>query len=189
MKKPFVLILLFAMLSQAQIKNWGGYLDTTILWINNTTTVKYSKIYNLTEAAALSLVTMANDTAAAGFANDSTKILYGFQVGGPVLNASGTMDTAWGGLDTLDTLSKVGYGATQGNGRYSIATDLISETWGLADTSKVTGYAYQIRPIRPYNWDVFIRAWYVGQTGTRLATPTKVVSVFKKMIGIPTVSK
>lgn len=189
MKKALLFTLILAFVSHGQIKNWGGYLDTTILWVKDSTTIKYSKVYNLTEAAAISLVTMVNDTAATGLSSDSTKILYGFQVGGPVINASGLFDTAWAGLDTLDTISAVGYGITCGNGRYSLSTDLIEETWGKADTVNVTGYAYQIRPVRPYNWDVFVRAWYVGKTGTRLATPNKIVCMFRKMIGIPTVSK
>lgn len=189
MKKVlFVLLALCATAANAQVKNWMGYLDTTILWVAGTDTIRYSKVYKATEGAASAVVVMANDTASAGFASDSTRLVYGYQVGCPVINGSGLIDTAWGMLDTLDTLCASGYGTNVGGGRYDIATDLITETWGKADTSMVTGYAYQIRPVRPYNWAPLYRVWINGITGTA-TTANKVVVGLQRMVGIPTVSK
>lgn len=191
MKKHLSIFILLALavFAFSQVGNWKGYLDTTIIWCKDTTAIKYSKTYPITEIAALSLVTMANDTTAAGLSADSTSLIYGFQTGAQVMNASGAIDTAWGPLDTLDSLSAALYGTVCGTGRYSVTTDLTTETWGLVDTSTVTGYAYQLRPVRPYNWSPLIRAWYLGKTGTRLAKPTKIVSNFQSMVGVPVKAK
>jgi hypothetical protein len=132
---------------------------------------------------------MANDTTAAGLSADSTSFLYGFQVGGPVLNFSGLMDIAWAGLDTLDSLSSANYAATQNGGRYSLTTDVITEVWGRADTSNVTKFATQTHPVRAYNWDVFIRFWVIGKTGTRLAKPNKVVMAVRRQTAVPTTAR
>lgn len=183
----FLLLMSFSV--SAQITNWKGYLDTSIIWISDTTTIKYSKIYNQTEGVASSLVTMVNDTARVRLGADSTKILYGFQIGGPVINSLGVLDTAWSGLDTLDTISRAGYKTFENGGFYDVTSDFVTVDWGSADTSHVTGYAYQIRPVRPVSWDVFIRFWYVGRTGTCRATANKVVCNIKRMVGIPTVQK
>lgn len=191
MKKylPSVVLFLMATLAFSQIENWKGYLDTTIIWCKDTTAIKYSKTYPLTGCVAISLVTMANDTTAAGLSADSTSFIYGIQTGAPVINGSGALDTVWGSLDTLDSLSATMYGTVCGTGRYSVSTDLATEVWGLVDTSTVTGYAYQVRPVRPYNWSPLLRAWYLGKTGTRLAKPTKIVSNIHRMVGVPTVEK
>jgi hypothetical protein len=191
MKKhlPSLILLAFAVFAFSQISNWKGYLDTTIIWCKDTTAIKYSKTYPLTECVAISLVTLANDTTAAGLSADSTSFIYGIQTGSPVINGSGSLDTAWGSLDTLDSLSAAKYGTVCGTGRYSVTTDLVTEVWGLVDTSTVTGYAYQVRPARPYNWSPLLRAWYLGKTGTRLAKPTKIVANIQRMVGVPTVAK
>jgi hypothetical protein len=190
MKKSIGLfLLLFCSLSFAQIQNWKGYLDTNILWISSNTTKKYSKVYNLTEGVATSVTIMANDTAVVRLGLDSTKLCYGFQIGGPVINSLGKLDTAWGGLDTLDTLSKGGYAGIQSGGRYNLSTDLITETWGGADTLSVTGYAVQTHPIRAYNWDIFLRIWVVGMAGNTTTTANKVVVCVRRMTAVPTTAK
>lgn len=180
-----VFVLLFCSVSFAQIQNWKGYLDTNQFWIKDTTTKKYSKVYSQPEGVATSLAVMVNDTTAAGLSADSTSFVYGFQVGGPVLNFSGLMDTAWAGLDTLDSISSANYAATQNGGRYSLTTDVITETWGRADTSNVTKFATQIHPVRAYNWDVFMRFWIIGKTGTRLAKPNKVIMAVRRQTAVP----
>jgi hypothetical protein len=182
-------VLLFCSLSFAQTQNWKGYLDTNIVWLNDATTKKYSKVYNQTEGVAMSLTIMANDTIAVRLGADSTRLCYGFQVGGPVLNSLGKMDTAWGPLDTLDTLSRNGYGANQGGGRYSITTDCITETWGSVDTLSVTGYAVQTHPVRSYNWDVYIRFWVVGMSGISTVTYNKVIIAVRRMTAVPTTAR
>jgi hypothetical protein len=190
MKKLFaVFILLVCSLSFGQIKNWKGYLDTNIVWLNNTTTKKYSKVYDLSDAVANGVVMMVNDTNVAGLTSDLTKLCYGLQVGVPVINGSGNLDTAWGAYDTLDTISTAGHHALKAGGRYSIETDLITEDMGLSDTSQVTGYAVQMRPLRPYNWAPLMRIWCVGQTGISTSTANKVVIQVYRMNGVPTISK
>jgi len=190
MKKSIGLFLLvLCSLSFAQIKNWKGWADTSMFWIKDTTTTKYSKIFNQTEGVTASLTVMANDTTAAGLSADSTAFYYGFQVGGPVINYSGRLDTAWAGLDTLDTISSAAYFGMQGGGRYSLTTDVITETWGQADTSSVTGFATQTHPIRAYNWDTFFRIWVKGKTGTRLAKPNRVVVAVRRQTAVPTTSR
>ena len=184
-----VFVLLFCSLSFGQIQNWKGYLDTNIVWLNNATTKKYSKVYNQTEGVATSLTVLVNDTSVAKFKSDSTRLCYGFQVGGPVLNSLGKLDTAWGGLDTLDTICTTGYEGIQSGGRYSLTTDVITESWGKADTLSVTGYAAQTHPVRAYNWDIFIRFWVVGQSGITTLTANKVILAVRRQTAVPTTAR
>jgi hypothetical protein len=188
MKYLFGLFVAFLSVSAtAQMQNWRGYLDTTTVFIKDSVTMKYSKVYTLTENENMSLVIMANDTVAAGLSSDSTKLIYGVQLGNPVINASGNLDTAWGVKDTLDIISNVGYGTSEGGGRITSA-DAISETWGKADTSMVTGFATQIRAVKPY-WACYMRVWINGLTGTRLATANKVRIALLRRIGVVTIQK
>lgn len=186
MKKFMLFILALAFVANAQLNNWKGYLDTSLLWVNGTATTKYSKVYDLTTAENFSLTTMANDTDAAGLSIDTVRVVYGFQIGNPVINNSGSMDTAWGVYDTIDNIASNAYAATEGGGR-STNADAISETWGIADTSNVTGYATQIRPIKPY-WGTYLRLWYRGYTGNS-GGGLKIIAALYRRVGQITVSK
>lgn len=180
-------IALFSFSVSAQMQNWKGYLDTTIMWVAGTSTMKFSKVYTLTEAENMSLVTMANDTSEVRLGADSTRIVYGYQVGNIVINGSGVKDTAWAVLDTIDTLCASGYQSAEGGGRI-LSDGTISETWGKADTLSVSGYATQTRPIQPY-WGTLIRFWYQGITGNSAVSSIKVVAALLRRVGQITVSK
>lgn len=181
----FVAILSFS--ANAQMQNWKGYLDTTIMWVAGTSTMKYSKVYPMTETENMSLVTMANDTSEVRLGGDSTRIVYGYQIGNLVINGSGALDTAWAVQDTIDTLCASGFQSKEGGGRV-LNDGTISETWGKADTLSVSGYATQTRPIQPY-WGAVIRFWYQGITGNSAGTPVKVVAALVRRVGQITVSK
>jgi hypothetical protein len=183
----WLLVAALSFSASAQITNWKGYLDTTIMWVAGTATMKYSKVYPLTDAENLSLVTMANDTSEVRLGGDSTRIVYGCQIGNIVVNGSGNIDTAWAVLDTIDTLCASGFQSTEGGGRITSAGS-ISETWGKADTLSVTGYAIQTRPIQPY-WGTLIRFWYQGITGNSAVSSVKVVAALLRRIGQVTVQK
>lgn len=187
MKRIMLFVLALAFAANAQLGNWKGYLDTSLLWVNGTTTTKYSKVYDLVSADKYSLVTMVNDTDAAGLSIDTVRIVYGYQIGHPVINGSGSMDTAWGIYDTISTIASNAYATTSGGGRYTNA-GAISETWTAADTSNVTGYATQIRPVTPPFWGTYIRFWYLGYTGNS-GGGCKVIAALYRRIGQTTVSK
>lgn len=181
----FIAVISFS--ASAQMQNWKGYLDTTIMWVSGTDTMKFSKVYPLTETENMSLVTMANDTSEVRLGADSTRIVYGYQVGNIVINGSGVKDTAWAVTDTIDTLCASGFQSREGGGRV-LSDGTISETWGKADTLSVSGYATQTRPIQPY-WGTLIRFWYQGITGNSAETPVKVIAAILRRVGQITVTK
>lgn len=159
----------------AQSTNWKGNKDTTVVYISDTTTIKFSKVYQMSEGENQRVDIYCNDTAKAGFSTDSTKIVYGYQTG----HVSFKNDTTWNERDTVDIVDNTKYQTGASYGRWN-SDGTITQTYGYADTSGT--YARQTHGYSPY-WDVLIRYWCHGATGTNLTTANKVIIQHLQRVG------
>lgn len=134
----FLCVLLFTLGAFAQDGNWNGYGDTTRIAEFKSTTTKYGKAFPWRESMRLNL--FANDTSAAGFANDSLSIEWGYQTGHYAFTTTNSSSPVWVWTTAVpaETLNVAG-----------------------ADTTSVTGYAIQdVLVTPPYN--AFVRIWVKG---------------------------
>jgi hypothetical protein len=157
-------------------ENWSGAFDTT--WIRDTLgngEVSYGAADELSDGENARVVVLVNDTSSAGFASDSVNVRWGFQTGMIVFNASGSRDTAWDERVVVDTLVTASFGSS------SVAVHgsdgIITRTWSKrADTTYVSGFAYQSRLVVP-EWDVVVRLWFEGITGNKQGKPLRLGGV------------
>lgn len=149
----------------AQTDNYNGWKDTSQIATFKADSLKYSKVFLLSQNENLRVDILANDTSSAGFKSDSMKLYWGIQLGHPTLNGTaGSIDTFWSPehimADTFDltttTNAAVAYRGIDSTGAYTNRPF-------LHDTLSVSGYAVQSRNIRP-DWDVFFRVWIKGLT-------------------------
>lgn len=146
--------------------NYNGYLvDTSNITTFRADSLKYSRVYSLSQYENSRIRVCVDDTSAARFASDSVKFYYFVQIGSPCLNSNNKLDTAWNNnpliIDTVDFSSSGCFTTT-----YSTLLNdyTYTETMKLIDTSNVTGFATNSHTW-PALWDVFVRVGVKGLTG------------------------
>lgn len=162
MRKAFLAVLMLALCASAAPgpQNWQGWLDTVS--ISDTLeedTVKYTSALPITDGEDLRVICKVNDTSSDGFASDSIKMFWGYQLGNITLDSAGSVDTAWDDRITVDTLDNDSLGTENVGSTASDGT--ITRNWGTIDTTHVTGYGIQSRWLVP-EWGVLIRYWVQG---------------------------
>jgi hypothetical protein len=133
--------------------------DVTTIRIDTTTTTKYGDIAPLPGGASWAVVSMSNDTTAAGFASDSINFKVGYRTLTTFPNADGKIDTIFATSAVFDTLS--------------IAR---------ADTSSITGYAVRRTTISPAACQ-WIQFYVTPMAGQKTAKPQKAVLVIQRQYG------
>ena len=146
--------------------NYNGYLvDTSKITDFRADSLKYSRVYLLSQYENSRIRICVDDTSSVRFANDSVNFYYFVQVGSPCLNSNNKLDTAWNinplVIDTVNFASTGCFTTT-----HSIFQNdfTYSEVMKLIDTSSVTGYATNSHTW-PALWDVFVRVGVKGVTG------------------------
>jgi len=145
--------------------------DTCVIYGFRSDSLKYSKVYPLTMYENMAVVTKFDDTASTGYASDSCTFTYGYQVGYPTYNSSGTTDTAWYSRITLESIASANMGTVNQGTTDSLGSIALSA--GSIDTSSVSGYAVSVSQYAP-PWGVFLRYWVEGAAGNSLGTYVKV---------------
>lgn len=146
--------------------NYNGYLvDTSKITDFRADSLKYSRVYLLSQYENSRIRVCVDDTTAARFASDSVNFYYFVQTGSPCLNSNNKLDTAWNiNPLVIDTVNFAATGCFTTT--YSILqTDFTySETMKLVDTTSVTGFATNSHTW-PALWDVFVRVGVKGVAG------------------------
>jgi hypothetical protein len=152
MNKVLFLIVAMFGVSLGAVNNWNGYNDTLNVHGFKGTSTSYTGVLSFTDYEDIAVVVMANDTDAAGFANDSISFSYGYQMGYLVYNSSGVRDTLWwpSAGTLLDTIT--------------------SPT--TCDTSVVSGWAAQANTW-DCPWGPVIRFQVTGLAANNKANPLK----------------
>lgn len=150
------------------VQNWNGYRDTVSITdtLDSATVYYSSRSFKLTDYENIRINVKCDDTTAAGFANDSVNFVWGYQTGSATLdtststtNTSPSLDTIWDSRVTVDTMVADSFGVSNVK---TYGTDgVITQTWGTADTSSVSGFATMSHNISP-EWDCVIRFWVMG---------------------------
>lgn len=189
MKPVFLILCLVSLLfagfdSKRAGENISPWTDTaSITNLHEAGTVRYTTTcWDVSGDEPLRLIVMVNDTDAAGFSNDSMKLQWGYQTGSRVLNASGTLDTIWYNRVTVDTVDAASYGAATVGTISAVGTPTMV-TAKESDTSSVTGYAVQSRPVNQC-FDEIVRCWANGLTGQN-KTAIKLKFLLKSRIYAP----
>jgi len=167
----FLFILTLAV--QGAIQNQSGYLDTAKANVRSDS-LYYSRGFDLSGLEDIRAILLVNDTSAAGFANDSVNIQWGYQTFSLVMNSSGKADTAYDQRIVLDTVVTASFGTVATTIGSSGSDGSITRSTKLIDTSYVTGYATQSKWFLP-EWDVGIRFWFKGLTGNKTASYVKCI--------------
>jgi len=162
--RTLLIVLALAIAAQAGApRNWKGALDTvSIRDTLEEDTLKYSAALPLTDGEDVRVLLKATDTSTAGWASDSLKLFWGYQIGSITRDTGGAQDTVWPlenriAIDTLDVDSF-------GVGSVGVAEEdgTLTRYWNrAADTLSVRGYAIQDRWFVP-EWDELIRFWAQG---------------------------
>lgn len=183
-KIAFGIILAICFSAGARISNWNGTEDTSQVFVNNISTIKYGKAWVLTNGENLRLKLIVNDTATAGSGADSTKMAWGYQIG-DISKIGGAICTTWSDfervvIDTMraDSAGHLHVGVQDSAGNLTVA--LMS-----VDTLGIAGYMAQTRPVYP-PWNVLIRGWALGVTGTKLSTANRVIFQLLRRIATQT---
>lgn len=163
--------------------NYNGFGDTVDVRTFRADSVRFTPAFDLSKWENLRITLMMNDTAAAGFASDSIKAIWGIQTGRVVYNGSGVLDTAWEPIrliaDTFDLVTEKTIGPAYA--LISAADGSYSEVHSLVDTSTVTGFAVQSKAISPA-WDVLGRCWLIGVAGNKKASFIKTRFVLSRRV-------
>ena len=163
MRKATLILFLMVGLVFGQVYNTTPYTDTC--WITDTldsATVYYGKTFNVADAQPLKyMVCKVNDTAEAGYANDSVQFEWGYERGFLSLDSAADEDTVWERVHIfVDSMCVGNFGAAIISG--TVTHDILTPDFtyaGEADTSNVTGFAVQVRPLGNYHYSHFIRPW------------------------------
>jgi len=165
-------------------ENYNGYLDTVL--VSDTLGAGdafYSAAMNLSEDEDIRLLVKANDTSEAGLTDDSIAIYYGYQTGKETLGSDGEAYNAWDGEMIIDTMLASEFGAV-GSGTIE-ASGTLTRTWGGADTTNVSGFAYQSRWFVP-EWDHRIRFFVKGLAANKKGSALHLVLEVGRRLDIPT---
>lgn len=174
LNKILVLAIAVVSLGFSKSDNWNGWKDTSNISGFRADSLKYSKVFELSDWENLRIDVMANDTATANLSADSTKFYWWFETGHPCLNASNLLDTFWQKADPLviDTFDIT----TAGNRAITyrlLGTDgVFSGPSKTIDTSTVSGFAVQSRALTS-ECDVWFRIGHKGMTGNKTSTYIK----------------
>jgi hypothetical protein len=172
-------VVLLAAVLAAQTLNWNGYGDTSQVHLFRSDSLRYSKVFPLSMYENMAVVTKFDDTASAGFASDSCVFTYGYQVGYPVYNSSGTYDTAWYSKIRLESITSANIGKVNDGTTDSLGQIALSP--GSIDTSSVSGYAISIAQYAP-PWGVFLRYYAQGAAGNSKGTYVKLIFDHKRRL-------
>jgi hypothetical protein len=178
MKKLIALfVILAAGMVSAQTENYGAWKDTTGIVGLVSDSLKYGSVMKLSPYDQTAFIVAANDTDAAGFANDSINFSWGYRLGWTTMNANGKLDTVWKYRVIVDTFDITTAGNRIVFGTTSTTTDMTTgkEVYlpKKIDTLNVTGMAVQATPITPI-WAPLIQPWAKGLTGNNLGSPVKI---------------
>jgi hypothetical protein len=164
MKKALLVLLFFVLNVSAGwrdsvVLNWNGWLDTAS--ITDTLidgTKSYTRVFPLADGSDVRVICLVDDTAEAGFADDSVNFEWGYQSGSLCLDSGETIDTCWDIPCVIDTCDAGNY-STLTVSTMSV-TGEISRTLQTVDTLLIDGYAMQSRaPDIMNEWDMLIRFW------------------------------
>ena len=156
----FILALnLFAGWRDSVCLNWNGYTDTASISGTLTDgTKKYTSFFVIGDNMDLIAVCMVDDTAEAGFADDSVNYEWGIQTACVCLDSGETIDTCLDEEIVLDTMDAGAYGTA--NVQTMGTDESVTRTLGGHDTTNVDGYVYQVRrPEYRDIWNCLVRGW------------------------------
>jgi hypothetical protein len=164
-KLSICLLILSLGVIAAPAKNWDGLYDTSGISTFKADSLKFSRVYNLTDFENRVGIIQINDTTSAGYKVDSVKAETGYRLGLIVLNGNGALDTTWGELRAKDTINLLDSTKAIANAnRYSDTGSVL----GLYDTLNVTGFACQrIQFPSGIDWSVCIQFYIKGLTGNK----------------------
>lgn len=163
MKKLLLILVLFSLTyagwRDSVVLNRNGWSDTaSISGILVDGTKKYTSIFNLGDGMDLLVICKVNDTAEAGFADDSVNFEWGIQTGCQCLDTGGTLDTCWDEHIVCDTMDAGAYGTA--NNQLMGTNRSLTRTLGGHDTTSLDGYVYQVRnPEFDDIWNCLVRGW------------------------------
>lgn len=152
--------------------NYNGRKDSASVLEFKADSLKYTKNFSLSHGEDVRIVLKVDDTTSAGFASDAVKIQWGYQTGVPCYDSAGNVDTCYDTRIVIDTMDVDSFGIE--NLGVAGADLSLTRTFGPADTSNVTGYAYQSRAIVP-EWDALIRFWVQGLAGNEAVSDQVVI--------------
>jgi len=164
--------------------NYSGLTDTSGITDFRADSLKFSKVFPLAAFENSRIILKMDDTSAAGFADDSIRVNWGYQTLCPCFDTNTVEQPAQGERDTcfdvriaLDSMSDAHLGLfTTGS---VDSTGVIFRSLKVIDTTNVTGYAVQTRWFVP-EFDCFIRFWVEGGTGNEIGSFQKVSFDYKR---------
>jgi len=167
--------------------NWNGYGDTSIITDTlDSATIYYGGFLPMSRYENLKITVKCNDTAEAGFKNDSVNFEWGFQTGTFSKDSAGKRDTIFAKEDRfiVDTMCADSFGVGTAGSINSSGT--LTRSWNQAsDTSQIIGYAIQRRQFSP-EWDVLIRPWAKSLGGlNKDGAPLKLIFQFDQRTAKP----
>lgn len=178
MKRAILAVLFLAAVCFAQSDNSNGYLDTACCRACSTTVAWFSKGFRLANYGNLRISVRAQDTSAAGYANDSVNGKWGYQTYHLGQTTGTTVDTVFDEPVVVDSFKMTTSAnlrnfssAVAVNGTYDSLGNLV-RNWGVIDTVGFASWATQTRLVAP-EWDVYVRFFWVGLTGNRVAGKIK----------------
>lgn len=145
--------------------NYNGLLDTAIITGFKADSLKYTKGFPLSKFEDIRVILKVDDTAKAGFYEDSVDIQWGWQTFSRCLDTSGSMsspDTCFDQRVIADTLDTASMAVTTLG--YADSTGDVYRTHKWSDTNGCAGYAIQGVRLYP-EWDHYIRFWVQGLVG------------------------
>jgi hypothetical protein len=182
MFKSLLLSLVLFSACFAQIKaNWYGLYDTSNVSTFKKDSLKFSKVFNLTDYENRVGLLLINDTTNAGIRRDSAKVEVGYRLGYIVLNSTGNIDTAWLGLRIKDTTNLLDSTRALSNTTRFLDTNYVP---GYYDTTNVTGFA--VAPLvfpAGIDWAPLIQWYAYALTGTKAGQFIRLRFAFPKRLG------
>ena len=186
MKMAVVLLFLVGSLFA---QNSNGRLDTSLIKGFNSTGLKYSKAFNLSDWENLRVDVLAMDTnnSKTGFAGAAIKFYWFLETGHTSVNyLTGKWDTIWAIKDPLicDTFDITTAGNMVTTPRFrDNTTGAYKSPVKTIDTLSVRGYAVQSRNESP-EWDELVRAGLKGLTGNQATTYVKAIVAMHRCGGM-----
>jgi hypothetical protein len=189
-----VLACVLAVSAQTNL-NWKGYGDTASIAGWKGTTLVISKPFPMTNAENKLLCVIFDDTANAGRVADTVYSEVGYELGSPIINLLGNLDTIWTNKIPLDTIDTRAAAAKQ----YNPALGLASKQWtigtddlpvrphGAIDTTLGTTSSGIFIPFSPY-WAPFCRFFIQGISGNQATTYVKGKFVLIQRQGVKVVN-
>ena len=134
--------------------------DQMTIRLDTIVSTRYTECVPLAGSFSWGLLTMANDTSAAGFASDSINFRVGYRTVTITINALGRPDTIFCPNVIIDTL-----------------------TLSRADTTSITGYMVKKLLFTPSFSEQFIQFFVTTVAGQKTAAPQKAVLAIQRIYG------